>query len=102
MEEWPLQPQSTPLHVKCSLVGHKKGLYLYWDLKGHASRALIDTGSTHNVRPGTLSGMEGSMPTEWSATTMQMRMVTVERVAFKGGGYLQVMAGTSVFIHEFR
>ncbi len=71
-------------------------------LNGHATRALIDTESNISiVYPGTLPGTEGSTSTGCSATTMQMRTVTREREAFKGGGHIQVMVGMNVFIHEF-
>ncbi len=82
VEGQPLPPQSTPLHGKFSLGGHTQRLFVYCVLNRHSRRALIDTGSTIPiVRPGIQAETEGSMPTGWSATTMQMRMVTGERVA---------------------
>ncbi len=55
VEGRPLPPQSTPLHGKWSLVGHTQRLFVYCVLNRHASRALIDTGSTISiVRPGIL------------------------------------------------
>lgn len=75
--------------------------YVLCVLNGYGCRALIDTGSTISiVRPGILPGTERSAPTGWSATTMQMRTVTGERAALKGGKRLPVTVGMGVFVQD--